>query len=143
MFSGVRVDGFLFPGFFLSFFKSCLDLEARVTLEHFKLVSDVPPLRGLVFRLDMIPPLPLHFVQGKRGGLRCFVPDGTLAWCAESFPYSWGSAWTGLELGALRIFLPGRTGKGAVWCTLSSLADRPRVGNTALQWMVRFREGNF
>src|SRR5882724_3194181 len=26
---------------------------------------------------DVSPPLPLHFVQGERGGLRCFVPDGT------------------------------------------------------------------
>jgi hypothetical protein len=44
-------------------------------------VRRVPPLRGLVLRANTAPPLSLHFVQGKRGGLRCFVPGGTGAGC--------------------------------------------------------------
>jgi hypothetical protein len=42
-----------------------------------KLVNHVPPLRGFVRDANAVPRLTLHFVQGKRGGLRCFVPVGT------------------------------------------------------------------
>src|SRR6267378_2163423 len=32
------------------------------------------------------PPLPLHYVQGKRGGLRCYVPPGPQATQNRSLP---------------------------------------------------------
>src|SRR6267378_7868580 len=32
------------------------------------------------------PPLPLHYVQGKRGGLRCYVPPGLQATQNSSLP---------------------------------------------------------
>src|SRR4030081_2571060 len=43
-------------------------------------------LRGFVLQAEMVPPLPLHFVQGKRGGRRSFVPDGTGKWMDVSVP---------------------------------------------------------
>ena len=48
--------------------------------------TPVSPLRGFVLQANRVPPLPLHIVQGKRGGLRCFVPDGTALSRSELFP---------------------------------------------------------
>src|SRR6267154_3073066 len=50
--------------------------------------SHVSPLRGSVVLANTVPPLPLLFVQGKRGGLRSFVPDGTDSSCAALFASS-------------------------------------------------------
>src|ERR1700674_4497205 len=51
--------------------------ESKKQAWHYaRLANSVPSLRGLGLGVNMVPPLPLHFVQGKRGGLRCFVPDG-------------------------------------------------------------------
>jgi len=54
---------------------------------------EVPPLPGLscYFRLGF-PRLPLHFVQGMRGGLRCGVPPGLSAtwnWSTTSDDPKW------------------------------------------------------
>jgi hypothetical protein len=35
------------------------------------------PYGACVYHANVYPPLSLHFVQGKRDGLRSFVPDGT------------------------------------------------------------------
>jgi hypothetical protein len=47
-------------------------------------VSHVPPIQGSLLRANMVPPIPLHFVQGKRGGLCSFVLDGTGDWMGVS-----------------------------------------------------------
>src|SRR6267154_3198939 len=50
----------------------------------FVLVSFARPYRAWGYLADVSPPLPLHFVQGERGGLRSFVPNGTSKRVAKS-----------------------------------------------------------
>src|SRR5712671_1943456 len=43
--------------------------------------------RGLLIILKHFPTaLPLHYIQGKRGGLRCYVPPGLQATQNSSLP---------------------------------------------------------
>src|SRR6266403_3209393 len=45
------------------------------------------PCRGLLIILEQSPTaLPLHYVQGKPGGLRCYVPPGLQATQNSSLP---------------------------------------------------------